>query len=159
MRALSDVYDPCCREKGISVVDMGLLRSVEVHDRARPGGAAAHLGLVPVRRAACSPTSRTRSARSRASTPARSRSSGTRRGRPTGSPTSARRKLRFLPDPVAVGDRDAYLAAHTPRRTAMIGDAFVFDGVAHPFNFTAEERLRAARARCSPTTSTPSTPP
>src|SRR3954468_6876961 len=30
VRALSDVYDPCCREKGISVVDMGLLRSVSV---------------------------------------------------------------------------------------------------------------------------------
>ena len=26
------VYDPCCREKGISVVDMGLLRSVDVND-------------------------------------------------------------------------------------------------------------------------------
>ena len=26
--ALSEVYDPCCREKGISVVDMGLVRSV-----------------------------------------------------------------------------------------------------------------------------------
>src|SRR4051794_28247758 len=33
VRALSDVYDPCCREKGISVVDMGLVRSVTVHDR------------------------------------------------------------------------------------------------------------------------------
>src|SRR5215467_13421968 len=30
--ALSDVYDPCCEEKGISVVDMGLLRSVTVAD-------------------------------------------------------------------------------------------------------------------------------
>ena len=49
---------------------------------------------------------------------------------------SATRKLRFLPDPVAVRDRDAYVAAQPPRRTAMIGDAFVFDGVAHPFNFT-----------------------
>ena len=29
--ALSDVYDPCCREKGISVVDMGLLRSATVN--------------------------------------------------------------------------------------------------------------------------------
>jgi metal-sulfur cluster biosynthetic enzyme len=28
LEALSDVYDPCCQEKGISVVDMGLLRSV-----------------------------------------------------------------------------------------------------------------------------------
>ncbi len=26
---------------------------------------------------------------------------------------SARSKLRFLPDPVAVGDRDGYIAAHT----------------------------------------------
>ncbi|GAA3096529.1 metal-sulfur cluster assembly factor [Nonomuraea salmonea] len=34
--ALSGVYDPCCREKGISVVEMGLVRSVEVRDgRAR----------------------------------------------------------------------------------------------------------------------------
>ncbi|GAA2843775.1 metal-sulfur cluster assembly factor [Nonomuraea rubra] len=34
--ALSGVYDPCCREKGISVVEMGLVRSVEVDDgRAR----------------------------------------------------------------------------------------------------------------------------
>src|SRR3954452_2463032 len=32
LRALADVYDPCCREKGISVVDMGLLRSVAVTD-------------------------------------------------------------------------------------------------------------------------------
>jgi metal-sulfur cluster biosynthetic enzyme len=26
--ALSEVYDPCCAEKGLSVVDMGLVRSV-----------------------------------------------------------------------------------------------------------------------------------
>ncbi|MFG6202186.1 metal-sulfur cluster assembly factor [Nonomuraea sp. JJY05] len=29
-QALSEVYDPCCRERGISVVEMGLVRSVEV---------------------------------------------------------------------------------------------------------------------------------
>ncbi|MEV4170257.1 metal-sulfur cluster assembly factor [Nonomuraea sp. NPDC049709] len=35
-QALSGVYDPCCREKGISVVEMGLVRSVEVDEgRAR----------------------------------------------------------------------------------------------------------------------------
>ena len=33
--ALSDVYDPCCRDKGISVVDMGLLHRAEID-----GGAA-----------------------------------------------------------------------------------------------------------------------
>src|SRR3712207_5487929 len=32
-RALAQVYDPCCRERGLSVVDMGLLRSVTVRDR------------------------------------------------------------------------------------------------------------------------------
>ena len=32
VHALSSVYDPCCEEKGISVVDMGLLRSVTVAD-------------------------------------------------------------------------------------------------------------------------------
>lgn len=31
-RALSGVVDPCCRERGISVVDMGLVRSVEIDD-------------------------------------------------------------------------------------------------------------------------------
>jgi metal-sulfur cluster biosynthetic enzyme len=30
--ALAGVYDPCCREKGISVLDMGLVRSVRVED-------------------------------------------------------------------------------------------------------------------------------
>ncbi|WP_442945930.1 iron-sulfur cluster assembly protein [Nonomuraea sp. LPB2021202275-12-8] len=29
-QALEGVYDPCCREKGISVVEMGLVRSVEL---------------------------------------------------------------------------------------------------------------------------------
>ena len=36
MDALRSVHDPCCEEKGISVVDMGLVRSVAVDDgRAR----------------------------------------------------------------------------------------------------------------------------
>jgi metal-sulfur cluster biosynthetic enzyme len=31
-RTLRGVYDPCCREKGISVVDMGLLHRAHVED-------------------------------------------------------------------------------------------------------------------------------
>src|SRR6266545_4785393 len=31
-QALAEVFDPCCKEKGISVVEMGLVRSVEVSD-------------------------------------------------------------------------------------------------------------------------------
>ena len=30
MEALASVYDPCCKEKGLSVVDMGLVRRVEL---------------------------------------------------------------------------------------------------------------------------------
>jgi metal-sulfur cluster biosynthetic enzyme len=35
MEALASVYDPCCQEKGLSVVDMGLVRRVEL-DGERP---------------------------------------------------------------------------------------------------------------------------
>jgi metal-sulfur cluster biosynthetic enzyme len=35
MEALASVYDPCCQEKGLSVVDMGLVRRVDL-DGDRP---------------------------------------------------------------------------------------------------------------------------
>ena len=35
MEALASVYDPCCQEKGLSVVDMGLVRRVAL-DGERP---------------------------------------------------------------------------------------------------------------------------
>jgi metal-sulfur cluster biosynthetic enzyme len=36
VEALREVHDPCCRERGISVVDMGLVRSIDVDpDRRR----------------------------------------------------------------------------------------------------------------------------
>jgi metal-sulfur cluster biosynthetic enzyme len=31
--ALDNCYDPCCREPSISVVDMGLIESIEIEDR------------------------------------------------------------------------------------------------------------------------------
>ncbi|MDQ3286294.1 MAG: iron-sulfur cluster assembly protein [Actinomycetota bacterium] len=33
MRALDNCYDPCCRDRKISVVDMGLIESVTVRER------------------------------------------------------------------------------------------------------------------------------
>jgi metal-sulfur cluster biosynthetic enzyme len=113
VRALSEVYDPCCREKGISVVDMGLLRSVEV------SGGHARVELLL--------TSGWCPFAARVLTDVRD-AIGAQPGvdscevevvwdeawTPDRLADSARRKLRFLPDPVAVGDRDAYLAAHTP---------------------------------------------
>ena len=113
VRALSEVYDPCCREKGISIVDMGLLRSVEVSG----GHARVELlltsGWCPFAARVLTEVTDAIGAQpgvdscevevvwDEAWTPDRLAD-------------SARRKLRFLPDPVAVGDRDAYLAAHTP---------------------------------------------
>jgi metal-sulfur cluster biosynthetic enzyme len=33
IRALDECYDPCCRDRKISIVDMGLIESVEIRDR------------------------------------------------------------------------------------------------------------------------------
>jgi metal-sulfur cluster biosynthetic enzyme len=113
VRALSDVYDPCCREKGISVVDMGLLRSVTVAD----GHARVELlltsGWCPFAARVLTDVEAAIAAQpgvdsceveivwDEAWTTDRLAE-------------SAVAKLRFLPDPVAVGDRDAYLATHLP---------------------------------------------
>jgi metal-sulfur cluster biosynthetic enzyme len=113
VRALSGVYDPCCREKGISVVDMGLLRSVVVdggHARVEllltsgwcPFAASVLTDVEDAIRAQPGVTScSAQVVWDEAWTSDRLAD-------------SARRMLRFLPDPVAAGDRDAYLAAHPP---------------------------------------------
>jgi metal-sulfur cluster biosynthetic enzyme len=113
--ALSDVYDPCCREKGISVVDMGLVRSVdasgghvrvellltsgwcpfasrvltEVRERmeAQPGVTAAEVEIVWDEAWTTDRLSE-----------------------------RAARLLRFLPPPAQIPDRAAFLAAHTPAK-------------------------------------------
>jgi metal-sulfur cluster biosynthetic enzyme len=75
---------------------------------------------------------------------------------------TARTKLRFLPPPSEAGDPAQYvrgaLAGTNPPGGIVIGDAIVFDGVAHPFNFDKDKRLRQRQARCSRTICTPSTP-
>jgi metal-sulfur cluster biosynthetic enzyme len=43
IHALRTVHDPCCEERGISVVDMGLVRSVST---AEPGGGDARVELL-----------------------------------------------------------------------------------------------------------------
>jgi metal-sulfur cluster biosynthetic enzyme len=106
--ALSAVYDPCCAEKGISVVDMGLLRSVDVTD----GRARIELLLTS---GWCPFASRVLDEVKQAAEAVPGVDSAdveivwdeawtTDRLSP-----EATRKLRFLPDPVAVPDRDTYL--------------------------------------------------
>jgi metal-sulfur cluster biosynthetic enzyme len=110
LHALSGVFDPCCREKGISVVDMGLLRSVTVEG----GHARVELlltsGWCPfashvltevgdaIRSSAGVDTCDVEVVWDEAWTTDRLSD-------------SARRALRFLPDPVAVGDRAAFLTS------------------------------------------------
>lgn len=110
--ALSAVYDPCCAEKGISVVDMGLLRSVDVTD----GRARIELLLTS---GWCPFAARVLDAVKEAAEAVPGVDSAdveivwdeawtTDRLSP-----EAARKLRFLPDPVAIADRDTYLRRRT----------------------------------------------
>jgi len=113
VQALSAVYDPCCREKGISVVDMGLLRSVEVDDRHARVELLLTSGWCPF--AARVLTDVEDAIRADPGIDSCEVAIVWDEAWTTDRLTeSARRKLRFLPDPVVVGDRDAYLADHTP---------------------------------------------
>ena len=113
VRALSGVFDPCCREKGISVVDMGLLRSVDV----RAGHARVELlltsGWCPFAARVLTDVEEAIAAQPGIDSCeveiVWDEAWTTDRLSP-----SAARLLRFLPDPVAVPDRAAYLAAHPP---------------------------------------------
>ncbi len=105
---LSDVYDPCCREKGISVVDMGLLHRAEVD------GGAAHVELMLTSgcarsRPPCSRTSRPLCAPLPDVDTATVELVWHEAWSPARLSDSARAKLRFLPDPATVP---------TPRRTS-----------------------------------------
>lgn len=109
--ALAEVYDPCCREKGISVVDMGLVRSVSVYDRHARVELLLTSGWCPFA--------------VRVLDDVRARVEGldgidradveivwTEAWTVDRLSPDARRKLRFLPDPADVPDRAAYIAAH-----------------------------------------------
>ena len=113
VRALSTVFDPCCREKGISIVDMGLLRSVAVHDRHAHVQLLLTSGWCPFASRVLTDVADAVNAQPEVDTcqveVVWDEPWTTDRLAP-----SARRKLRFLPDPADVSDRDAYLSAHTP---------------------------------------------
>jgi metal-sulfur cluster biosynthetic enzyme len=108
------VFDPCCREKGISVVDMGLLRSVAVTDGRARVELLLTSGWCPFAARVLTDVEEAIAAQPGVDSCeveivwdeawTTDRLSET-----------ARRALRFLPDPAAVADRDDYLASHTPR--------------------------------------------
>jgi metal-sulfur cluster biosynthetic enzyme len=110
VEALGEVYDPCCREKGISVVDMGLIHSVRVDDRHARVELLLTSGWCPfaarvldevrerVEALAGIDHAEVEVVWSEAWTTDRLSA-------------EARRKLRFLPDPAHVPDKAAYLAS------------------------------------------------
>jgi metal-sulfur cluster biosynthetic enzyme len=107
--ALSEVYDPCCREKGISVVDMGLLNAVSVVD----GHARVELlltsGWCPFAARVLTEVQERLEELPEISS-AEVEVVWTQAWTTDRLSPSALGKLRFLPDPIAVPDRDAYLA-------------------------------------------------
>jgi metal-sulfur cluster biosynthetic enzyme len=112
--ALRSVYDPCCQERGISVVDMGLVRSVDVDgDQARvelvltTGWCpfTTHLLTAVRERVASLPEVEGAAVEVVWDEPwTTDRLSA-----------DARRKLRFLPDPSAVPDRDGFVSGASAR--------------------------------------------
>ena len=130
MEALASVYDPCCQEKGLSVVDMGLVRKVDLDgDQARVE-LLLTTGWCPF--AANLVGQITRAGRR----PARD---GRRDGRD--------RLGRAVDHRPAVRQGPAHAALPAPPQGGrpMIGDdAFVFDGVAHVFNFAKKNAFGTA---------------
>jgi metal-sulfur cluster biosynthetic enzyme len=110
---LSDVYDPCCRDKGISVVDMGLLHRAEIEDGAARVELMLTSGWCPFATTVLGDIE----------TAVRSLpdvDSATvalvwhEAWSPERLSDSARAKLRFLPDPASVGDPASYAAERRP---------------------------------------------
>lgn len=115
--ALREVADPCCRERGISVIDMGLLHDVRVVGDGdvtvdvllTSGWCPFQVDLVAEITNAVEELDVIDRAEVRITL---DEAWSTQR-----LSDEARRKLRFLPEPNAVADRDAYLAAHRPPTT------------------------------------------
>ncbi|MGH8868146.1 MAG: metal-sulfur cluster assembly factor [Actinomycetes bacterium] len=113
---LREVYDPCCREKGISVVDMGLVRSVDMADGVvrvellLTSGwcpfASRVLGEVAERAEAVPGVTRADVEVVWDEAWTMDRLSD-----------DARARLTFLPMPAQVADREAYVRAHDRRET------------------------------------------
>lgn len=113
--ALSEVYDPCCREKGISIVEMGLVRSARVDDGRARVELLLTSGWCPFAATVVGQVER-RLLGEPGITGAEVEIVWDEAWTTDRLAPRARRILRFLPPPTAVPDRDAYVAAHTPVR-------------------------------------------
>jgi metal-sulfur cluster biosynthetic enzyme len=119
--ALRSVYDPCCRERGISIVDMGLVRSIEVEEGRTRVELLLTSGWCPF---ASRMLSEARQAVEAMPSPGDVVIEVVWNEPWTMDRLSdeARSKLRFLPDPVAVPDRDRFLQRQLDRDRSRGGD-------------------------------------
>jgi len=110
---LSGVYDPCCRDKGISVVDMGLVQHAEIDAGAARVELMLTSGWCPFASAVLGDIESAVSG-----LPGVDSATVTLVWDEAWSPErlsdSARSKLRFLPDPASVDDAASYVAASRP---------------------------------------------
>jgi metal-sulfur cluster biosynthetic enzyme len=114
VEALADVYDPCCREKGISVVDMGLLRSVTLSGSHARVELMLTSGWCPFATRLLTEIEDALAARPGVDT-CQVDLTWDEAWTTDRLSASAAQKLRFLPAPASVPDRDAYVAAHRPQ--------------------------------------------
>lgn len=110
--ALRTVTDPCCREKGISVVDMGLVDRIDVEDRAARITLVLTSGWCPFAVDLVSTVRHTVAALPDVDTAEVEVAWDTPWDTARLSP-QAHAKLRFLPEPVTIANRDSYLAGVT----------------------------------------------
>lgn len=120
--ALRDVYDPCCREKGISVVDMGLIRSVTVAERHARVQLLLTSGWCPFAARVLDEVG-TRLEQLPEIDTAEVEITWDEAWTTDRLSPSAVTKLRFLPEPSAVANRERYIAEHEPStvRTSLSG--------------------------------------
>lgn len=111
--ALAEVYDPCCQEKGISVIDMGLVRSVQVEDGRARVELLLTSGWCPYAATVLSQV-KDRVLAQPGITAADVEIVWDEAWTTDRLSEKAARILRFLPPPAAVPDRVRYIAAHTP---------------------------------------------
>lgn len=111
--ALRDVYDPCCRDKGISVVDMGLLHRARIDDGVAKVELLLTSGWCPFASTVLSDIKRVVQTMPGVEA-ADVEIVWDEAWSPQRLAESARRKLRFLPDPATVADPAAYVAANRP---------------------------------------------
>ena len=114
---LTAVYDPCCREKGISVLDMGLVRSVRVEDGVATVELLLTSGWCPFAAGVLTEV-KEQILGAPGITDADVSIVWDEAWTTDRLSPRARDILRFLPPPAAVTDRDEYIRAHLPARDA-----------------------------------------